>query len=65
MSEVKSGRGYVYAIQYHVVWCFKYRRKVLIGKVEEDLYVILKEISQYNDFTISEINGSARSNYLR
>ena len=57
MSEVKSGRGYVYTIQYHVVWCVKYRRKVLIGKVEEDLYVILKEISQDNDFIISEING--------
>ena len=44
---------------YHVVWCVKYRRKVLIGKVEEDLYVILKEISQDNDFIISEINGEA------
>ncbi len=24
MLEVKRGRGYVYAIQYHVVWCMKY-----------------------------------------
>ena len=24
--EVKYGRGYVYALQYHVVWCVKYRR---------------------------------------
>jgi len=29
MSEVKYGRGYVYAIQYHLVWCVKYRHKVL------------------------------------
>ncbi|MHC5674164.1 MAG: IS200/IS605 family transposase, partial [Nostoc sp.] len=23
--EVKHGRGYVYAIEYHIVWCVKYR----------------------------------------
>ncbi|MHC5717060.1 MAG: transposase, partial [Nostoc sp.] len=27
--EVKHGRGYVYAIEYHIVWCVKYRHKVL------------------------------------
>ncbi|MZQ98933.1 MAG: IS200/IS605 family transposase, partial [Acidaminobacter sp.] len=26
MSKVKKGRGYVYSIQYHIVWCVKYRR---------------------------------------
>ena len=24
MSEIKTGRGYVYSIQYHIVWCVKY-----------------------------------------
>ncbi|HFF9309455.1 TPA: hypothetical protein ACGFBU_002467, partial [Clostridium perfringens] len=28
MAQVKQGRGYVYCIQYHIVWCVKYRRKV-------------------------------------
>ncbi|NJK50252.1 IS200/IS605 family transposase, partial [Candidatus Gracilibacteria bacterium] len=23
--EVKHGRGYVYAIEYHIVWCSQYR----------------------------------------
>ncbi|HAT4204133.1 TPA: IS200/IS605 family transposase, partial [Clostridium perfringens] len=27
MAQVKQGRGYVYCIQYHIVWCVKYRRK--------------------------------------
>ena len=31
------GRGNVYKIQYHVVWCVKYRRKVLIDDVEQSL----------------------------
>lgn len=30
MSEIKHGRGYVYAIQYHIVWCVKYRHKILV-----------------------------------
>ena len=44
--EVVKGRGYVYSIQYHIVWCVKYRRDVLNGKVSTrlkelrpDLYV--------------------------
>ena len=27
--NINFGRGYVYSIQYHIVWCVKYRRKVL------------------------------------
>ncbi|MCI7814008.1 MAG: IS200/IS605 family transposase, partial [Robinsoniella sp.] len=26
--EVTHGRGYVYSIQYHIVWCVKYRHKI-------------------------------------
>lgn len=35
MAEIIYGRGYVYSIQYHIVWCVKYRRKVLLGEVEK------------------------------
>lgn len=31
------GRGYVYRIQYHIVWCVKYRKLVLTGAVESSL----------------------------
>ena len=34
MAEVKHGRGYVYSIQYHIVWCVKYRHKVLHGDID-------------------------------
>lgn len=41
------GRGYVYSLQYHIVWCTKYRRKVLKDGVDEDckelLYSYAKE----------------------
>ena len=29
MAQVHYGRGYVYSIQYHIVWCVKYRHKIL------------------------------------
>ena len=34
MANVYHGRGYVYSIQYHIVWCVKYRHKVLNNKNE-------------------------------
>ena len=38
--EYKSNRNIVYSCKYHVVWCPKYRRSVLVGDVE----VRLKEL---------------------
>lgn len=55
MSEVKRGRGYVYSIQYHIVWCVKYRHKVLIGDIDKRLKEMLHQIATDNGFTISEI----------
>lgn len=41
--EVKSNRNVVYSCKYHVVWCPKYRRKVLINNVERRLKEIIIE----------------------
>ena len=45
MSNINFGRGYVYSIQYHIVWCVKYRRKVLIDDIEKTLKELLIECS--------------------
>ena len=55
MSTVKTGRGYVYSIQYHIVWCVKYRRKILIGEFEQSLKEILLKIANDNNFEIVEM----------
>lgn len=55
--EVKTGRGYVYSIQYHIVWCVKYRHKVLKTKIEARLIEILHKIAEDNKFAILEVNG--------
>ena len=56
MSEIKTGRGYVYSIQYHIVWCVKYRHKILTSKIEKSLIKILNKIADDNEFSITEIN---------
>ena len=36
-NRLTYGRGYVYSLQYHIVWCTKYRRKVLtVYKVQAE-----------------------------
>ena len=55
--EVIHGRGYVYAIEYHVVWCVKYRHKVLTNDIENRLKQILYKIAADNNFEIIECNG--------
>ena len=56
MSEIKSGRGYVYSIQYHIVWCVKYRNKIITPKIEKSLIEILQKIASDNEFSIVEVN---------
>jgi putative transposase len=51
----KHGRGYVYSIQYHLVWCTKYRKKILDGNIESTLKAKLKKIAVENEFEILEM----------
>lgn len=57
MAEIYHGRGYVYSIQYHIVWCVKYRRKILSNKIESRLKEILDKIANDNGYKIITING--------
>lgn len=57
MAQVYYGRGYVYSIQYHIVWCVKYRHKILISSIETRLKEILYKIAEDNGFTIVLMNG--------
>ena len=43
--EYKSNQNVVYSCKYHVVWCPKYRRKVLTGTIEARLKEVLIETS--------------------
>lgn len=54
--EVTNGRGYVYSIQYHIVWCVKYRHKIITDDIETKLIELLKQIANDNNFSIVEVN---------
>lgn len=41
----KSNKNVVYSCKYHIVWCPKYRRKVLIEGVDTRLKEILSEVA--------------------
>lgn len=42
--EYKSNHNVVYSCKYHVVWCPKYRRKVLVDGVDTRLKELIEEI---------------------
>ena len=54
-GQFKSNRNVVYSCQYHVVWCPKYRRKVLTGGVDERLKAILREVAGERQAEIIEL----------
>lgn len=51
-NDIAYGRGYVYSLQYHIVWCTKYRKGVLTGKAERRCREILQDIAEEYHFRI-------------
>ncbi len=43
MSSYRKTVGAVFTLKYHLVWCPKYRRKLLVGPVADDLRALLTE----------------------
>lgn len=53
--EIRKGRGYVFGIQYHIVWCVKYRKTLLNGALEARLKEILYEQAVVHQIGIVEM----------
>ena len=53
--EYKSSNNVVYSCKYHVVWCPKYRRKVLVDGVDERLKEIAHAVADEMRFEIIEM----------
>lgn len=51
----KSNNNVVYSCKYHVIWCPKYRRKVLIGEVEIRLKQLIYEMAHEFNVEIIEM----------
>ncbi len=55
MVEYRRSTGAVYALKYHLVWCPKYRRKVLVGDIETDLRTLLQQKAEQLKVTIEAL----------
>lgn len=55
MADINYGRGYVYSLKYHLVWCVKYRKQILHGDVDDDLKFIISQIAEDNKIEIIEM----------
>lgn len=47
-----KNHGAVFSLKYHLVWCPKYRRPVLVGEIEKRLRVLLYEVAKQLNATI-------------
>jgi len=45
----------VHNVAYHLIWCPKYRRKVLTGKIEQRLKQLLKQKAKENEWKIETL----------
>ena len=55
LMEYKSNKNVVYSCKYHVVWCPKYRRKVLVNGVDERLKELIEEVCCENRIDVIEM----------
>lgn len=51
----KRSNTCVYNIGYHIIWCPKYRRRVLTGNIEQRLKELLVEQSTKNGYSIESM----------
>ena len=50
-----SSNNIVYSCKYHVIWCPKYRRKVLVNGVDVRLKELIQSISEEYSFEVLEM----------
>ena len=51
----KTNEGSVYNLGYHIIWCPKYRRKVLVDGVDERCKQLLAEKASENGWVIEQM----------
>ncbi|MCZ9634975.1 IS200/IS605 family transposase [Rhodococcus sp. BH5] len=55
VDEVRSNNNVVYRCTYHVVWCPKYRRKVIEGDIDTRLKAIIREVCAEREASIVDL----------
>ncbi|BEL06154.1 IS200/IS605 family transposase [Actinoplanes sichuanensis] len=55
MDETRSNDNVVHRCTYHVVWCPKYRRKVITADVDTRLKQIIREVCDERNAPVTEL----------
>lgn len=56
MSEYKTGSSTKHRLLFHLVWCPKYRRRVLFGEVARRLNELFVQAAEVNDWELIQLN---------
>jgi putative transposase len=51
----KTNNNIIYSCKYHIVWCPKYRRKILAGEVENRLRELIEQVACERQSEIIEL----------
>ncbi|MFB2975721.1 IS200/IS605 family transposase [Microseira sp. BLCC-F43] len=54
-NQFKTNKNILYCCQYHIVWCPKYRRKVLVNGVDTRLKEIIQQVAAETKCDIIEL----------
>jgi len=57
MKNYDKTRNAVYQINYHIVWCTKYRRQLLSDKITDTLKELLMEICEDKNYFNKVLNS--------
>src|ERR1022692_4833920 len=52
MAEYRHSAHATFDLKYHVVWCTKYRYKILVGRVAERARDLIRQVCQSRDVAI-------------
>jgi len=57
--DVQHTKHVTYKLAYHFVWCPKYRKKILVGKLATFLEQEIRRICEANTWTVGALNVQA------
>ena len=60
--EYRKGSHSTYDLKYHIIWCTKYRYKVITGEVAQRVRELIREVCTANDVDI--ITGSLSPDHV-
>ena len=56
MNRWKTSKTAIFNISYHLIWCPKYRRKVLVGDIKDRLTFLITEKAKDLELEIVDLN---------